>query len=162
MEPKIRVGIVGATVTVGGSGWGANAHVPALKALAAKVDHDLTIAPLDGLVGAFVPDLDLACTVLARGDLARELEVFERMVLDVDSEMVLLGIGWNALGNRPRDANAVFLQPKVPVQPARVVLLDHEPRRPFSLRGTLAPGSGVRLKSRLASYSASFFATTKD
>jgi predicted dehydrogenase len=30
---KIRVGIVGATVTTGGSGWGANAHVPALQAL---------------------------------------------------------------------------------------------------------------------------------
>jgi predicted dehydrogenase len=30
---KIRVGIVGATVTQGGSGWGANAHVPALQAL---------------------------------------------------------------------------------------------------------------------------------
>jgi predicted dehydrogenase len=27
------VGIVGATVTQGGSGWGANAHVPALKVL---------------------------------------------------------------------------------------------------------------------------------
>jgi len=33
MPEKIRVGIVGATVTVGGSGWGARAHVPALKAL---------------------------------------------------------------------------------------------------------------------------------
>src|SRR5919197_1015298 len=33
MAPKIRVGIVGATVTPGGSGWGANAHVPALHAL---------------------------------------------------------------------------------------------------------------------------------
>jgi predicted dehydrogenase len=30
---KIRVGIVGATVTTGGSGWGANAHVPALASL---------------------------------------------------------------------------------------------------------------------------------
>ena len=30
---KIRVGIVGATVTPGGSGWGANAHVPAIQAL---------------------------------------------------------------------------------------------------------------------------------
>jgi predicted dehydrogenase len=30
---KIRVGIVGATVTQGGSGWGANAHVPALQTL---------------------------------------------------------------------------------------------------------------------------------
>jgi predicted dehydrogenase len=35
MAGTIRVGIVGATVTPGGSGWGANAHVPALKALPA-------------------------------------------------------------------------------------------------------------------------------
>jgi hypothetical protein len=30
---RIRVGIVGATVTPGGSGWAANAHVPAVQAL---------------------------------------------------------------------------------------------------------------------------------
>jgi predicted dehydrogenase len=35
MPKKIRVGIVGATVTVGGSGWGARTHVPALRALCA-------------------------------------------------------------------------------------------------------------------------------
>ncbi len=33
MADSVRVGIVGATVTQGGSGWGANAHVPALHAL---------------------------------------------------------------------------------------------------------------------------------
>ena len=33
MADKIRVGIVGATVTQGGSGWGANAHVPAIEHL---------------------------------------------------------------------------------------------------------------------------------
>jgi predicted dehydrogenase len=33
MASKIRVGTVGATVTQGGSGWGANAHVPALREL---------------------------------------------------------------------------------------------------------------------------------
>ena len=33
MTDPIRVGIVGATVTPGGSGWGANAHVPALQHL---------------------------------------------------------------------------------------------------------------------------------
>src|SRR6202795_4451675 len=38
MTDKIRVGIVGATVTQGGRGWGANAHVPALKAL---LDYEL-------------------------------------------------------------------------------------------------------------------------
>jgi predicted dehydrogenase len=39
MTDKIRVGIVGATVTQGGSGWGQNAHVPALTALP---DYELT------------------------------------------------------------------------------------------------------------------------
>src|SRR6267378_6472365 len=39
MGTKIRVGIVGATVTPGGSGWGARAHVPALHALP---DYELT------------------------------------------------------------------------------------------------------------------------
>src|SRR5438093_3614989 len=33
MAGTIRVGLVGATVTPGGSGWGAHAHVPALRAL---------------------------------------------------------------------------------------------------------------------------------
>lgn len=33
MPTTIRVGTVGATVTKGGSGWGANAHMPALRAL---------------------------------------------------------------------------------------------------------------------------------
>lgn len=33
MAAKVRVGIVGATVTIGGSGWGARTHVPALHAL---------------------------------------------------------------------------------------------------------------------------------
>ena len=39
MADPTRVGIVGATVTIGGSGWGANAHVPALHALP---DYELT------------------------------------------------------------------------------------------------------------------------
>lgn len=33
MSTRIRVGIVGATVTPGGSGWGQHAHIPALHAL---------------------------------------------------------------------------------------------------------------------------------
>ena len=38
MSDTIRVGIVGATVTPGGSGWGATAHVPALKALSSEYE----------------------------------------------------------------------------------------------------------------------------
>jgi predicted dehydrogenase len=51
MGPKIRVGIVGATVTPGGSGWGANAHVPALQAL---------------------PDYELKAVCTAHADTARQ------------------------------------------------------------------------------------------
>lgn len=50
MARKLRVGIVGATVTTGGSGWGANAHVPALQAL---------------------PDLELVAVCTAHEDTAR-------------------------------------------------------------------------------------------
>jgi predicted dehydrogenase len=39
MPDRIRVGIVGASVTPGSSGWGANAHVPALQAL--ESDYEL-------------------------------------------------------------------------------------------------------------------------
>src|SRR5262245_59464088 len=35
MADRIRVGVVGATVTKAGSGWGAHAHVPAINALPA-------------------------------------------------------------------------------------------------------------------------------
>src|SRR5690348_874619 len=71
---------------------GLKEHIPALQPLAVELDHDLAVAPLDRVVGAGVPDHHLAAAVLAFGDLARELEVFERVVLDVHCEVVLLGV----------------------------------------------------------------------
>jgi len=81
MSDKIRVGIVGATVTPGGSGWGANAHVPALHALnqyelwavctaheeTARASADafgteLAFSNFDDLVND--PDVDLAVVVV--------------------------------------------------------------------------------------------------
>src|SRR4029077_17670656 len=44
---------------------GAEQHVTALQALAVEVDHHLTVAPLDRLIGAFVPDQYLSAAVLA-------------------------------------------------------------------------------------------------
>jgi predicted dehydrogenase len=44
---KVRVGIVGATVTPGGSGWGANAHVPALRALPSYELKAICTAPAE-------------------------------------------------------------------------------------------------------------------
>lgn len=76
MADPIRIGIVGATVTPGGSGWGANAHIPALsvlpdytlkavctahedtaKASAAAFGAELAFHSIDDMVAH--PDIDL-------------------------------------------------------------------------------------------------------
>ncbi len=81
MADKIRVGIVGATVTTGGSGWGANAHVPALailpeyelkavctahedtaKASAEKFGAELAFHDINAM--AAHPDVDLIAVVV--------------------------------------------------------------------------------------------------
>src|SRR5688500_2424521 len=81
MAGKIRVGIVGATVTPGGSGWGANAHVPALRTLpdyelkavctaheetarasAAAFGTELAFHDFDAMVAH--PDVDLVAVVV--------------------------------------------------------------------------------------------------
>ena len=81
MTSSIRVGIVGATTTVGGSGWGANAHVPALHALpdyellavctahpdtaqasASAFKAELAYHDFDALVAQ--PDIDLVAVVV--------------------------------------------------------------------------------------------------
>src|SRR5207253_3412291 len=54
---------------------GLEKDVAALQPLALELDHHLTVSPLDGLVGARVPDRDSAPAVLALRDLAGELEV---------------------------------------------------------------------------------------
>ena len=125
---------------------GLKENVAALQSLPVKGDHHLAIRPLDGLVGSFVPDQHLAPAVLALRYLAGELEVFERVVLDVDRQVVLLGVGRDALGDRPRNTDAVFLEPEVPVEPPGVVLLDHKPRRLGLGARDLGAGFGCALE----------------
>lgn len=48
------------------------------------------------------------------------------MVLGVNREVVLLRVLGDAARQRPRDEHPVALQPKVPVQPPGVMLLDYE------------------------------------
>ena len=67
---------------------GAKERVAAADALAVEADHDLAALPLLGLVGARVPDPHRAAAVLALRDLAREVDVLERVVLGVDGEPV--------------------------------------------------------------------------
>src|SRR5260370_20795989 len=87
--------------------------------------------------------------IVAGRDFAPEIDVVEWMVLHVDGEMVLLGVGGHALWHGPRNQNAIALEPEIPVQAARVVLLHHEPRRPGRLAGDLGAGFGCFLEIAL-------------
>ena len=130
---------------------GPKQRVAARHALAAEDDDDLGVLELLELAGAAVPDRHLPGPVLARGDLALEVDVLERMVLRAHGEPVLLRVERDALGQRPRREHAFVLDPQVPVQPAGVVLLDHEARRAGP---DLPPrGSGVASNSRFDRYS---------
>ena len=88
-------------------------------------------------------------------DLALELRVLERVVLDVDGEMLLARLERHALRHRPGRERAVALEAEVVVEPARVVALDHEDRLAglaFAGAGR-RNGSGVFFGSRLRRYS---------
>src|SRR5438132_9647647 len=61
---------------------GLEEDVAALHPLALELEHNLTLSPLDGLVGAPVPDRHSAPAVLALRALPGELEFLERVDLD--------------------------------------------------------------------------------
>jgi len=119
---------------------GPEEHVAALHPLAVEDDHDLAVRPLLGLVRPVVPDRDVTRAVVAGRDVAPEVDVVERVVLDVNGEVVLLGVGGHAFGHRPRDENAIPFEPEIPVQAARVMLLHHKPRRLGRFPGNLGAG----------------------
>ena len=130
----------------------AEQHVAPLHALAVEGHHDLRVAELVQLVGPAVPHLHRPGAVLALGDRALELEVLERVVLRAHREVVALGVGRDALRHRPGGERALVLEAQVPVQRARVVLLDDEPWRVrgrsgcgrFAVRSSQAPPSRRR------------------
>lgn len=72
------------------------------------------------------PQLDGAGAVVARGNAALELRVVERMVLHMHRQTLVLAVHRRALGHRPAPQHAAMLQPEIPVQPSRGMLLDHE------------------------------------
>ena len=106
---------------------------------------------LDELVGAAVPDLDRAGAVLPRRDLALEVAVVERVILDVHRQVPLAERERHALRHRPAQEHPVPLEAEVVVEAARGVALDDEAERVARLR--LPPnGSGVRFGSRFWRY----------
>ena len=102
------------------------------------------------LVRAVVPDLDRAGAVLALRDLALELRVLDRVVLDVDGEVLLAGLERHALRHRPGRERAVALEAEVVVEPPRVVALDDEDRlRRFRRERPRVEGLGRLLRVAL-------------
>ena len=106
-----------------------------------------------GTVGAPVPDDDVARAVLAPRDDALEVEVVERMVLDVDREPPLARVEARPARDRPGREHALHLEPEVVVEGGGAMTLDDEPPRPRSAltgrSGAASPdGSGVTPKSR--------------
>ena len=88
-----------------------------------------------GLPGAPVPDDHVAGAVLLRRDDSFEIEVFDRVVLDVDGHPPDLGVEAWALGDGPRDEDAVDLEAEVVVEPCRSMPLDDEPPAATAGRG---------------------------
>ena len=62
------------------------------------------------------------------GDHALEVEVLERVVLDVHRQVALAGVEGEPLRNCPAHQHTVDLEPEVVVQATRPVALHHEPR----------------------------------
>ena len=88
--------------------------------------------------GSAVPDQHRAGTVLLRRDHTFELPVFERVVLDVHCEALVVGVEARALGHRPAQQHAVELEPEVVVQAGGRVLLDDERQPGGAARTDLA------------------------
>ena len=148
------------------SGPGAHQHEPAAQLLAVQVDVQLAVGHGAGRgssvsCGSQVPGVphdDVAAAVLAARDHALEVEVLERVVLDVERRPPDRRVEGRTLRHRPADQHAVDLEPEVVVQPAGPVPLHHEPARPARRPGRRwrsPDGSGVRVKSRLRRYGAS-------
>ena len=100
------------------------------------VQHELDfgVRPLLHVVGAGVPDRHPAAPVLALRDVALEGRILQRMVLGMHGKVVLLRGLRQSLRERPRGKHAVAFEPEVPVEAARVVLLNDE-----SLAGWVPP-----------------------
>ncbi len=79
-----------------------------------------------GLPGPPVPDDDVARAVLLGRDDALEVEVLDRVVLDVDGHPPDLGVEGGALRDGPAHEDAADLEPEVVVEPRGAMTLDDE------------------------------------
>ena len=129
-------------VTAANQGEGASEFAPKeLEFEVAPLQHLLRIA-VEPARGAPVPNHHRAAAVLAFGDPALEVEIFQRVVLHVNGQALLSRVQTRPLGDGPRREHAVDLEPEVIVQAAGGMLLDHK------ADGTgLLPGAGGRTRA---------------
>ena len=92
----------------------------------AGVDGGLRVVALGEGPGAPVPDDDVAAAVLTGRDHPLEVEVVQRVVLDVHGEAPSVRVDRRSLGHRPADEDTVDLEAQVVVEPAGPVTLDDE------------------------------------
>ena len=99
---------------------------PTLGTAPVEDDHDFVVGPLLTRIGSLVPDRHRPTPVLAGGNGSAEGPVLQRVVLDVDGQMVVVAGGRQALREGPRNQDSVPLQPEIPVEARGMVLLNDE------------------------------------
>ena len=100
-----------------------------LEALAVEPEGQAAVLfLLEQLVRSAVPDLHGPRAVLPLWDLALERSVLERVVFDVDREVLLAGLERHAFRHRPARQCAIAFEAQVVVKCPRLVALDDEDR----------------------------------
>src|SRR4051812_48664312 len=89
----------------------------------------------DRLPRAVVPDIDVPAAVLPLRNVAFERCIRDRVIFDFDREALFGGVERWPFGHRPTAQRALPFEAKVPVQPARGVLLNHEDQS-FAVSGS--------------------------
>src|SRR5258706_15726354 len=73
-----------------------------------------------------VPKLHRAAAILSLRNGPFEIAVIQRMVFHLDCQPLVVRIERGAARDRPGFKDAVELEPQIVMQPARIMLLDHE------------------------------------
>src|SRR6266850_3084076 len=109
----------------------AHQHPTAMKLVAMQRKFQIALleAPLRvvGFPIAAVPELHGAAAILVLWNGAFEIAVVQWMIFHLHRQPLVMRIQRGAARDRPGLEDAVELQPEIVVQPAGVMLLDHEP-----------------------------------
>ncbi len=129
---------------------GPEQRVAPAEPLAGERELNLVVGPFVLFERASVPDLHRARAVFAGRNLALEVEILERVILGSHRQPVFLRDRRDPVGHCPGSERSAVLEPQIPVQPGRVVLLDDEPSAGLGRRRAVSRRLGRRLEAPLA------------